>query len=45
MFGGKLKELFTFAWAIEMIHSCLFNRDDLPALDDDDVGRGAPKAH
>jgi geranylgeranyl diphosphate synthase type II len=45
LFGGKHKTLLPFACAIEMIHAYSLVHDDLPALDDDDLRRGAPTAH
>jgi geranylgeranyl diphosphate synthase type II len=45
VFGGKQRDLVPFACAIEMIHAYSLIHDDLPALDDDDLRRGAPTAH
>lgn len=45
VFGGKQKDLMPFACAIEMIHAYSLIHDDLPALDNDDLRRGAPTAH
>jgi geranylgeranyl diphosphate synthase, type II len=45
LFGGRHQELLPFACAIEMIHAYSLIHDDLPALDDDDLRRGAPTAH
>jgi geranylgeranyl diphosphate synthase, type II len=45
LFAAKQKELLPFACAIEMIHAYSLIHDDLPALDDDDLRRGAPTAH
>ena len=45
LFGGKQKNLLSFACAIEMIHGYSLIHDDLPALDDDDLRRGEPTAH
>jgi geranylgeranyl diphosphate synthase type II len=45
IFGGKRSELLPFACAIEMVHAYSLIHDDLPALDDDDLRRGAPTAH
>ena len=45
LFGGKQQDLMPFACAIEMIHAYSLIHDDLPALDDDDLRRGAPTAH
>jgi len=45
LFGAKQEDLLPFACAIEMIHGYSLIHDDLPALDDDDLRRGAPTAH
>ncbi len=45
LFGGSHKLLLPFACAIEMIHAYSLVHDDLPALDNDDLRRGAPTAH
>lgn len=45
LFGGRQEDLLPFACAIEMIHAYSLIHDDLPALDDDDLRRGAPTAH
>jgi geranylgeranyl diphosphate synthase, type II len=45
VFGGRQKHLMAFACAVEMIHAYSLIHDDLPALDDDDLRRGAPSAH
>ena len=45
LFAAKQKALLPFACAIEMIHAYSLIHDDLPALDDDDLRRGAPTAH
>lgn len=45
LFGGRQDDLLPFACAIEMIHAYSLIHDDLPALDDDDLRRGAPAAH
>jgi geranylgeranyl diphosphate synthase type II len=45
LFQGNHKDLLPFACAVEMIHAYSLIHDDLPALDDDDVRRGAPTAH
>ena len=37
--------ILPFACALEMIHAYSLIHDDLPALDDDDLRRGAPTAH
>lgn len=44
-FGGKQKQLLPFASALEMIHAYSLIHDDLPAIDNDDLRRGAPAAH
>jgi geranylgeranyl diphosphate synthase type II len=45
LFGGRQEDLLPIACAIEMIHAYSLIHDDLPALDDDDLRRGAPAAH
>ena len=45
LFGGSQEDLLPFACAIEMIHAYSLIHDDLPALDNDDLRRGAPAAH
>lgn len=45
LFGGRQEDLLPFACAVEMIHAYSLIHDDLPALDDDDLRRGAPTAH
>lgn len=45
LFGGKPEQLLPCACAVEMIHAYSLIHDDLPALDDDDLRRGAPAAH
>jgi geranylgeranyl diphosphate synthase type II len=45
LFGAPAERLLAFACAIEMIHAYSLIHDDLPALDDDDVRRGAPSNH
>lgn len=45
LFGAKHRLLLPFACAIELIHTYSIIHDDLPALDDDDLRRGAPAAH
>lgn len=45
LFGGARSALMPFACAVEMIHAYSLIHDDLPALDDDQVRRGAPTAH
>lgn len=44
-FGAKQKDLLPFACAVEMIHAYSLIHDDLPAIDDDDLRRGAPTTH
>ena len=43
--GAARAHLLSFACAVEMIHVYSLIHDDLPALDDDDLRRGAPAAH
>jgi len=45
LFGAKRKTLLPFACAVEMIHCYSLIHDDLPALDNDDLRRGAPTNH
>jgi geranylgeranyl diphosphate synthase, type II len=45
VFDGRTQQLLPFACAIEMIHAYSLIHDDLPALDNDDLRRGAPTAH
>lgn len=45
IFGGQRKALLPFACAVEMIHGYSLIHDDLPALDNDDLRRGAPTNH
>src|ERR1051325_10504808 len=45
LFGASPKSLLPFACAIEFIHAYSLVHDDLPALDNDDVRRGAPTTH
>jgi geranylgeranyl diphosphate synthase type II len=45
LFGAAQQLLLPFACAVEMIHGYSLIHDDLPALDDDDLRRGAPAAH
>lgn len=45
LFGAKRKTLMPFACAVEMIHGYSLIHDDLPALDNDDLRRGAPTNH
>lgn len=43
--GGSIQRVLPAACAIELIHSYSLIHDDLPALDNDDVRRGAPSCH
>lgn len=43
--GGKQKEIYNFAAAIEMIHTYSLIHDDLPCIDGDTVRRGKPCNH
>src|SRR5439155_23285860 len=45
LFDAKQDFILPFACAVEMIHAYSLIHDDLPALDDDDLRRGAPAAH
>jgi len=45
MFGGSEEQAMPTAVAIEMIHTMSLIHDDLPAMDDDDLRRGAPTNH
>lgn len=45
VFGGKHRLLLPFACALELIHAYSIIHDDLPALDNDDLRRGAPANH
>ena len=45
LFGGQRKRLLPFACALELIHAYSLIHDDLPALDNDDLRRGAPASH
>ncbi len=45
MCGGDIEEALPFACAMEMIHTYSLVHDDLPAMDDDDLRRGAPTCH
>jgi geranylgeranyl diphosphate synthase, type II len=45
LFGAKHKLLMPFACAMELIHAYSIIHDDLPAIDNDDLRRGAPTAH
>ena len=43
--GAKQEELIDAAAAMEMIHTCSLILDDLPAMDDAEMRRGAPTLH
>ena len=43
--GGKGKEIYNFAAAIEMIHTYSLIHDDLPCMDNDFIRRGKPCNH
>ena len=43
--GGKAEKLVDAAAAMEMIHTCSLILDDLPAMDDAVLRRGAPTLH
>jgi len=43
--GGKAEKLIDAAAAVEMIHTCSLILDDLPAMDDAALRRGAPTLH
>jgi geranylgeranyl diphosphate synthase type II len=45
LFDAKQDFILPFACAVEMIHAYSLIHDDLPALDDDDLRRGAPAVH
>ena len=45
LFGAAQQNLLPVACAVELIHAYSLIHDDLPALDDDDLRRGAPTAH
>jgi geranylgeranyl diphosphate synthase, type II len=45
LFHGRRGALLPFACAVEMIHGYSLIHDDLPALDNDDLRRGAPTNH
>src|SRR3970040_1531541 len=45
LFGGRRGLLLPFACALELIHAYSIIHDDLPALDNDDLRRGAPASH
>lgn len=43
--GARAQRILPYACALEMIHSYSLVHDDLPAMDDDDLRRGAPTNH
>lgn len=43
--GKNITQALPFAAALEMIHTYSLIHDDLPAMDDDDMRRGAPTCH
>jgi geranylgeranyl diphosphate synthase type II len=43
--GGDTMEAVPYACAVEYIHTYSLIHDDLPAMDDDDLRRGAPTNH
>lgn len=43
--GGRAKEAYPAALAVEMIHAYSLIHDDLPAMDDDKLRRGKPTCH
>src|SRR6266542_727091 len=43
--GGKIRDAFRFACALECIHTYSLVHDDLPSMDDDDFRRGRPTCH
>ena len=43
--GLEQREVLPLAGAIELIHTYSLIHDDLPAMDDDDLRRGAPTCH
>ena len=45
MFGGRARDVYHFAMAIEMIHTYSLIHDDLPAMDNDDMRRGRKTVH
>jgi geranylgeranyl diphosphate synthase type II len=45
LLGARRRALLPFACAVEMIHCYSLIHDDLPALDNDDLRRGAPTNH
>ena len=44
-FNLFVKKYYSFALAVEMIHTYSLIRDDLPCMDDDDFRRGKPSLH
>jgi geranylgeranyl diphosphate synthase type II len=42
MLGGKVEAALPFACAVEMIHTYSLIHDDLPCMDDDDMGEASP---
>ena len=45
MCGGDNDEAYSFALALEMIHTYSLIHDDLPCMDNDDMRRGRPSCH
>src|SRR5215475_720767 len=45
VFGAAERALLPAACALEMIHTYSLIHDDLPAMDNDDLSRGAPTCH
>ena len=43
--GGSEESATAFACAVEMIHTYSLIHDDLPCMDNDDLGRGKPSNH
>jgi geranylgeranyl diphosphate synthase type II len=43
--GGRIRDAFPAACAIEFVHTYSLVHDDLPAMDDDDYRRGKPAVH
>ena len=43
--GATPKDVFPWAFAVELIHTYSLIHDDLPAMDNDDVRRGRPTCH
>ena len=44
-FGGRLQDALAPACSVEFIHAYSLVHDDLPAMDDDELRRGAPSCH